>query len=160
MGMKGNQNAKGNKGGGRKSLWKPEYVRMAEGIAVLGATDKQLATIFGVSERTIHGWKKEHPEFFAALKKGKAEADNRVKQALFKRAIGCHVPDTDIRVIEGEIVKTPLEKHYPPDTTACIIWLQNRDSENWKPRKAVEDDGKESPQPIININMPDSDKGE
>ena len=38
--------------------------------------------------------------------------------------MGFVAPDIDIRVIENRIVETPLEKSYPPDTTAAIFWLR------------------------------------
>jgi len=30
---------------------------------------------------------------------------------------------------KGSVTVTPFEKHYPPDTTACIFWLKNRKQE-------------------------------
>jgi putative SOS response-associated peptidase YedK len=41
---KGNQNAKGNKGGGRKTSYKPEYAEQAQKLcAIAGFTDQMLA---------------------------------------------------------------------------------------------------------------------
>jgi hypothetical protein len=39
---KGNRNAVGNKGGGRKSTYKPEYAELARKLCPLGATDKEI----------------------------------------------------------------------------------------------------------------------
>ena len=40
---KGNQNAKGNKGGGRKTSYKPEYAEQAQKLcAIAGFTDQML----------------------------------------------------------------------------------------------------------------------
>ena len=47
---------------GRPSSYKPEYVNMAKHAARLGATDADLAKIFGVSDATIDNWKAQHPD--------------------------------------------------------------------------------------------------
>lgn len=138
------------KKGGRPSKYKPEFVDQAKHLCKLGAIDKDLADAFHVSEATIKTWKNLHPEFLATLSKFKEDANRKVAQSLFKRANGCSVPDSDIRVIEGEIVITPLLKHFPPDTRACEVWLFNRDPENWKPRKAAdENNGGEKAKPVL-----------
>lgn len=85
---------------------------------MLGYTDAELADFFEVSESTINKWKLDYPEFSESIKKGKAVADAEVSDRLYQRAMGFVAPDIDIRVIENRIVETPLEKYYPPDTTA------------------------------------------
>jgi hypothetical protein len=35
---------------------------------------------------------------------------------------------------------TPLTKHYPPDTTACIFWLKNRKPKEWRDRAELATD--------------------
>ena len=60
---------------GRKSAYKEEYNQLAENYALLGATDKEMANLFGVTERTLNQWKKDYPEFLQSLKKGKSIAD-------------------------------------------------------------------------------------
>lgn len=148
MAAKGNQNAKGNKGGGRPSSYKDEFAQWAEKLAKLGATDADLADAFEVSEMTINRWKNEHPEFLLSLKKGKLFADAEVASKLFHRATGYDHPEDDIRTVSlpdgggSEIVITPTIKHYPPDTTACIFWLKNRQPEKWREKRepdAIED---------------------
>ena len=118
----------------RPTKFKTTFSRQAKALAVLGATDKQMAGFCGVSESTINLWKQKHPKFSESLKEGKREADNRVVQALFQRAIGYSHPEDDIRVCDNHIVITPTTKHYPPDTTACIFWLKNRRQAEWRDR--------------------------
>ena len=48
---------------GRKSAYKEEYNQLAENYALLGATDKEMADLFSVTERTLNQWKKDYPEF-------------------------------------------------------------------------------------------------
>src|SRR5829696_6320666 len=79
---KGNQNAKGNRGG-RRTLYKPAYAAQAAKACQAGFTDQELADLFGVAVSTISAWKAEHVEFSDALKAGKAEADDRVERALY-----------------------------------------------------------------------------
>ena len=43
----------------------------------------------------------------------------------------------DIKVVDGIIVKTKLIKHYPPDSTAMIFWLKNRQKEKWRDKHDV-----------------------
>ncbi len=101
-------------------------------LALLGAKDAQMAAVFGVGEATLKRWKDEHPEFRSALSEGKEQADAGIAASLYHRAMGYEHPDTDIRVVNGEIVQTRITKHYPPDTTACIFWLKNRQREQWR----------------------------
>lgn len=142
----------------RPTKYKPEFVEQAKHLCKLGAIDDDLAEAFHVDVATVQRWKLKYPEFCGTIKENKDYANEKVKRSLFNRAIGCSVPDTDIRVIEGVIVETPLEKHFPPDTTACMAWLHNRDSDNWKPRKAVDgssaSDDKATPM-AINFIMSD-----
>jgi transcriptional regulator with XRE-family HTH domain len=136
---KGNQHAKGNPGGGRKSDYRPEFAKMAEQACRAGFTDIELADLFGVSVRTIGNWKNDHEEFLAALKPGKAEADARVERSLYARATGYEHDEVDIRVIEGQIVKTEIRKYYPPDTAAAAFWLKNR--AGWRDKTETEHSG-------------------
>lgn len=56
---------------GRPTYFKEEYVELAYKYCLLGATDKDLAQFFEVTETTINNWKNDHPEFFESIKKGK-----------------------------------------------------------------------------------------
>ena len=110
----------------RPTKYKQEYSKQAEKLCKLGATDKELADFFEVSESTLNLWKVQFDEFSESIKVGKAPSDERVKMSLYHRAIGYSHPEDDIRVVNGEIVITPTIKYYPPDTTACIYWTKNR----------------------------------
>lgn len=100
----------------RPSSYKPEYAEKAMEFCLLGATDKEMADIFGVSEQTLNTWKKEHPEFLESLKEGKEMADGKVARALYLQAI------------EG-------------NTTAAIFWLKNRRKNHWRDKQEVEHSG-------------------
>lgn len=125
---------------GRPSAFKPEYVDQVYNYALLGATDSQLAGFFNVAESTINLWKKKYPDFVGALTRGKALADAQVANSLFQRATGYSCPETKVNVYEGQVILTDVTKHYPPDTTACIFWLKNRQPKLWKDRIEVKEE--------------------
>lgn len=132
----------GKKAGGRPSLYREEYPEQAKKLCRLGATDKELADFFGVAESTLNAWKTEHPEFLESLKEGKAAADAEVADRLFKRACGYSHTDTKFATFEGRITdREEYEKHYPPDTIACIFWLKNRRPDLWRDKVGLEHTG-------------------
>jgi len=54
---------------GRKSEYREEYAEQALKLCLLGATDKEIAEFFSVSEQTLNSWKKKFPQFLESLKK-------------------------------------------------------------------------------------------
>jgi hypothetical protein len=135
------RSGRGGKNGNQKVAFKADYTRMAGTLAKYGFTDEHLGEIFNVSAQTVRNWKKHHPAFAFALK-GKVAADGKVEMALFARATGYSHDEVDIRTVAvgggvSKIVKTPIIKHYPPDTTACIFWLKNRKPSEWRERQEI-----------------------
>lgn len=137
----------GAENAGRPTAYKPEYDDIAHSMALLGATDAQLAGAFGVTEQTINNWKLAHPNFFESLKRGKDEADARVAKSLFERALGYSHPAVKIITVPrgsnqgSDIEEVPYTEHYPPDTTAAIFWLKNRQRDQWRDKQEVEHSG-------------------
>lgn len=138
---------------GRPTKYKPEYADQARKLCLLGATDAEMADFFDVDERTINNWKEEFPDFFQSIKKGKLLADANVADRLYQRAMGYEAPDMDIRVVEGEVIETPMTKYYPPDTPAAIFWLKNRQKAKWRDKVENEVSGSLN----MNIDRPLSD---
>lgn len=128
---------------GRPSKYKPDYAEQAIKLCMLGMTDAEMASFFEVSESTLNLWKEVHPEFSESIKKGKEAADADVASRLYHRAMGYDHPEDDIRVVSGEIVITQTIKHYPPDTTAGIFWLKNRQRDKWRDKVETEVTGKD-----------------
>lgn len=125
-------------GAGRPTSHREEYNDQAYRLCLLlGATDVQLADYFGVSEKTINKWKKDHPEFKKALKAGKTLADAKVAESLYKRANGYSHDEEKVFCYEGEIITHQTIKHYPPDTGAAMAWLKNRQRDSWRDRQDV-----------------------
>jgi hypothetical protein len=132
----------------RPTKYRPEFAEQAKHLCKLGATDAELASAFGVRVSTVALWKVQHKEFSDALRVTKAAADKRVEQSLFRRAVGFECDETDIRVVGGKVVQTTVRKVYPPDTTACIFWLKNRNRKDWRDRIDAAVGGPEEGAPI------------
>lgn len=124
--------------GGRPTKYKAAYAKQVFKLCLLGATDDDIAEFFDVAVSTVNLWKLEHPKFSESIKAGKTKADAEVAESLRHRALGYSHADVDIRVVEGEIVETPITKHYPPDTAAAIFWLKNRQKKDWRDKQEQE----------------------
>ncbi len=123
---------------GRKSLYRPEYADLARKCcAILGATNAQLGEFFNVTERTINNWIAREPAFRAVILPAREQADGNVKQSLYRRAVGYSHPSEKIFYDSkaGQLVRATFVEHYPPDTTAQIFWLKNRDPANWRDQR-------------------------
>jgi hypothetical protein len=120
--------------GGRPTKYNPEYAEQAKKLCALGATDAELATFFEVATSTVALWKVQYQEFSDALKASKDELDEKVEQSLFRRAMGYEYDETSMKEVNGELVEVRVRKVFPPDTTAMIFWLKNRQSAKWRDR--------------------------
>ena len=128
--------------GGRPTLYKEEYSEQAYKLCLLGATDKDMADFFGVTEQTVNNWKESEPKFFESIKKGKQYADANVAEKLYHRAIGYEHPEVVTASFQGQITDTmEVTKHYAPDPTAAIFWLKNRQPKQWRDKQDVNLDG-------------------
>ena len=132
-------------GPGRDSLYDPSMNDTARKLALLGLTDKEMAEFFGVTERTLNNWKKEHPAFFQSLNEGKTIADANVADSLYRRAVG-EVVFTEKRVKNDdgffEIIR--LSQQVPADPGAAKLWLTNRRPKDWRDKQEVEHSGEMS----------------
>ena len=140
--------------GGRPTLFKEDYVRQVELLCRRGATLEEIAEFFGVSSRTILRWKLENDQFCRALKIGAEVFDDRVEMSLYHRATGYKKTVKKISP-DGEVIETVED--IPPDTTAMIFWLKNRKPAQWRV-KAEDEKDQPQVQPIINVNLPPSDR--
>lgn len=127
---------------GRPTAYLPAYAEQARRLAMLGLTDVEMAEFFGVSERTLNTWKKAHPDFLQSLKAGKIEADTHVAAGLYQSAIGGHIV-TETREQEapdGSITRTTETKQVPPNVTAQVFWLKNRQPARWRDKQEIQQD--------------------
>jgi hypothetical protein len=120
---------------GRPTRYQVDFNAKAEQLALHGATDKKIAEILGIAERTLNYWKQKHPDVLRSITRGKTMADARVAEALFQRARGYAHPETKFFVVDKEVVTRETTKHYPPDTAAASFWLRHRQPELWRDQK-------------------------
>lgn len=130
---------------GRPSKYRDDFNAQARKLCLLGATDKEIASFFEVSEATLNNWKHEHPGFLESLKAGKQIADAMVAESLFQRACGYSHRAVKIIVVDKEVLHEEYTERYPPDPTSMIFWLKNRRPDLWR---AQPEDGGEAPQPV------------
>ncbi len=124
---------------GRPTDYQSDYPEKARKLCLLGATDQQIADFFEVDVRTIYRWKISHAEFCQALKSGKSEVDEQVERSLLNRALGYEHDAVKIFCSkDGEVTQVKYREVVPPDTTACIFWLKNRRSREWRDRAEVD----------------------
>lgn len=129
---------------GRPSEYREEFVTSVLEMAERGATDVEIADSLDVSVRTIYRWKAEHEDFRQALKLAKDIADERVERSLYQRALGFQHDAVKIFLNkEGNVVQAPYREVVAPDTTACIFWLKNRKSQEWRDKVEAEVTGKD-----------------
>jgi DNA-binding XRE family transcriptional regulator len=136
-----------------KSKWEEvkDKLILVEGWARDGLTDEQIAKNLGISRDTLYVYKKEHPDFSDALKRGKEVVDREVENSLLNNALGYDYTeqqaikvkevyyDTQGKRCENEEVKIiEITKHKPAETTATIFWLKNRKPEQWRDKTEVE----------------------
>ena len=130
---------------------KVEYWLTDDGLTLLkgwardGLTDDQIATKCGIVRSTLSEWKKKYQDISDALKKNKEIVDAEVENSLLKNAMGFkykeEVVSTKKEVIyeDGKRVKETSEpviveitRYKPPETTAQIYWLNNRQTKKWR----------------------------
>lgn len=128
----------------------PELVQR---LALLGLTDAEIAVALAISGTCLNNWDDAHPEFYEARMAGREEADARVAESLFKRAVGYSHDDVHITTCAGEVVQTPIVKHYPPDTGAATFWLTNKAGKRWKTKVNNEVTGADGAPliPVLNV---------
>lgn len=124
---------------GRPSTYRAEYAAVARKLCLLGATDHDLAEAFDKGEATIRRWKIEHADFAAACEVGKAEADSRVEQSLYNRAVGYSYKSEKIFCNkDGDVTRVEYVAHVPPDVVAQIFWLKNRKPAQWRDKLEID----------------------
>jgi transposase-like protein len=128
---------------GRKTKFSSEVVEISKKLAKEGCTDEEIAERLGIGIRTLYDWKKKYPQFMQALKENKDYFDSRVEDALLKRALGYEYEETEIIATkDGKTSKVKkTKKVIPPDTTAIIFWLKNRQPGKWRNKLEIQHDG-------------------
>jgi hypothetical protein len=95
---------------GRPTEYRPECCEEIKQLASLGCTVEQMATLFGVTTKTIYNWTEKHPEFLHAINLVKLQIDAEVANSLYRQAESGNV-------------------------TAQIFWLKNRRPQEWRDKQ-------------------------
>lgn len=132
------------------SKWNNNIKQSVYMLALLGATEKQMAFALNVSISTLASWKRTHPEFLDALRKGKTNADARVAAAFYESCIGGHYDEEKAFMQKGwdEPKVVVVKRYIPPNGKNCLRWLAARDREHWSEKKYLEVTNK-----TLNLNM-------
>lgn len=142
---------------GRPTDYRTEFPDKARKLCLLGATDKELADFFEVSESTINLWKISHPEFSESIARGKVSADAEVAEKLYHRALG--YSHNAVKIFMPAGAQTPVyadyTEHYPPDTQAASLWLRNRQGSKWRDKQEHEHTGADGVPlvPVLNVSI-------
>lgn len=99
----------------------------------------EIADFLSVTDRAIYKWLNKHQDLAEEVEEAKKRANKKVEAALFHRAIGYKADAVKVFFDSktGETVEHKYTHQYPPDTQAAIMWLKNRDPENWKDKTEV-----------------------
>lgn len=129
---------------GRPGVYCANYPELARRLALVGVTDKELASVFGITVEALYGWDKAHPDFLQARTRGGIMADSVVAVRLYHRAIGYDHPAVKIFMPAGadSPVYAPYVEHHPPDVQAIIWWLKNRQRRHWKDKVEIDIGGR------------------
>ena len=107
----------------------------------------------GITPKTFHQWKEEHPEFGQMIVDAKDERMQffvqEAKKSLLKKIQGYEVTETAVTTIPDKNGKPTIKeqktckKHIQADTAAIIFTLTNGDPEHWRNRQTTEVTGKD-----------------
>lgn len=148
----GNTYAEGNDGG-RPPKYQAAFAEQARKLCALGATDMELADFFGVARQTIYAWRNEHEEFSDAVCAGKERADTRVERSLYERAVGYTFESEKVFQHQGEVIRAPIREHVPPDPSAALNWLKNRQPDQWRDKQVQEHVGPDGKTPTFTFKL-------
>lgn len=129
------------------SFFLPNHEQQVRMIAMKGATDDEIADVFGVSREAFQKWRRLYPSFEKALDEGRSVIDADVMFKLYQQTQGYHYTEQVAAGKDAEVVE--VERYSKPDTAAIKYWLQCRKPDQWSDRTVVSGgkgkDGKELP---------------
>jgi len=117
---------------GRPTKYKPEYCETVAKLIALGAKHSEIAEILGVNLSTFYQWRLDYEAFSNVVNLSTDQYSERVARSLAEKALGYTTKETKVFNVNGELKTKKVDRHYPPDTTACIFWLKNRKPEEWR----------------------------
>lgn len=122
---KGNQNAKGNRGGpGRAPVYSEKLIPIVRTMASHGASDEEIAHAIGISRETLRWWRHEHIEFANGTRVTDEEMAEAARSSLFRRAMGFTYKSEKV-FANG--FRAKVTEYLPPDVNAAFKILQAYD---------------------------------
>ena len=121
-----------------------------------GGTNIQLARLFRVGISALKSWLAKYPQFKAAVQAGKDFFDTgTAEQCLLKRVTGYNVVEiTEEADKAGKLnITKKIYRHIPPDVTAQIFFLCNRNGERWRQRQTMEHTGANGMGIVVNLTL-------
>jgi len=103
--------------------WNEDRPKQAFKLALLGASDKEIADFFECNVQTIEYWKRTKTKFRDALKRGRMHANSEVAYAGYKKATGFEYEEEHLSYVKGVPQVTTVKRYMPPDTMAIFKWL-------------------------------------
>lgn len=135
---------KNPKNAGRKGKYKKEWIEWVKEWAREGLMNYEIALRLEISQASLYNYQLQYPEFAEAIKDAKKDANAKIEDSIYRRALGYDVEEIEeIRDELGNVVNTKIKRrHIPGEIRAAQYLLNNRDPENWRDRKEIEHEGK------------------
>lgn len=118
------------------SHYDPAMCEVTYEMAMDGAPHKKIAAALGVNVRTLYKWRKDYPEFAAAMSPTE-EMTNEVEMSVFGKAKGYTYTAQKPMSVAGQIEIAEYEEHVAPDMTAARMWLQAHAPAKWSDKSMV-----------------------
>jgi hypothetical protein len=117
-----------------KDIFDEKKLDKAKELSKQGYTEAELAKKLNVSIGTLNEWKNTYPELMKIIEENNEYYEDKVEQALIKRALGYEYEETEIVASkDGKTSRVKkIKKEVPPDTNAIIFWLKSRNPKKWR----------------------------
>jgi hypothetical protein len=131
---------------GRPTEYKPAYCDLVYKFRLLGLGEEKIADLLEISLSTFRFWREKYVDFLSAWRAGGEEADAKLVQSMYHRAMGYSHPAEKIQFDkDGNELRAEYTEYYPPDTAAGVFLLTNRQPQLWRRRDLPTGDPGELP---------------
>lgn len=126
---------------GPHGVYLPDNLQLVRLIAMRGATDDEIESVYGLGAGTIKKWRQAYPGLDKAIELGRTRADGDVLHSLFKTAVGYH--EYEEQAVGGkEPTVMKVKRYFPGQFLAQKHWLASRKREEWPAKESIEHTGK------------------
>lgn len=127
-----------------KRIFTEKEKKLIVGLYQEGKIDQEIADLLNMPRSTFQYALKSN-RLVGTIKKVKEIPNKKVERALFKRAIGYRYIERKRERIKERfksfLKRTVTLKEVPPDVTACIYWLGNRNPKRWRNKQEIQHTG-------------------